>query len=181
MGGVELIQHLHDRGGAHGVGRTDHVENRLIGIKSREIYEAPAAAILHTAHRHLETMTLSREQERFKRQVSHEYARMVYDGLWFSGLHRELSAYIQVNQENVNGTVRVKLFKGQCVVAGRKSPESLYREELATYGANDSFDHDAAIGFIKLHGLSQQTQARLQLGASGPAPVLPKPATDDPK
>ena len=179
MGGVELIQQLHERGGAHGVGRTDHVENRLVGIKSREIYEAPAAAILHSAHRHLETMTLSREQERFKRLVSHEYARMVYDGLWFSGLHRELSAYVQVNQANVNGTVRMKLFKGQCMVAGRKSDESLYREELATYGKNDTFDHEAAVGFIKLHGLSQQTQARLQLGAAGPTPVLPKPDSGD--
>jgi len=179
MGGVELIQQLHERGGAHGVGRTDHVENRLIGIKSREIYEAPAAAILHSAHRHLETMTLSREQEQFKRLVSHEYARMVYDGLWFSGLHRELSAYVQVNQANVNGKVRMKLFKGRCMVAGRKSDESLYREELATYGKNDTFDHEAAVGFIKLHGLSQQTQARLQLGAAGPTPVLPKPDSGD--
>ena len=179
LDGVALIQRLHELGGAHGVGRTDHVENRLIGIKSREIYEQPAAAILHTAHRALETMTLSREQERFKRLVSHEYARMVYDGLWFSGLHRELSAYIQVNQENVNGSVRAKLYKGDCAVVGRKSDDSLYREELATYGEADTFDHEAAIGFIKLHGLSQQTQARLQLGASGPAPGLPRPDNDE--
>jgi argininosuccinate synthase len=100
---------------------------------------------------------------------------MVYDGLWFSGLHRELSAYIQINQEKVNGTVRVKLYKGKCVVVGRKSSESLYREELATYGEQDTFDHNAALGFIKLHGLSQQTQAQLQLGASGPGPILPEP------
>ena len=172
---VELIQKLHELGGAHGIGRTDHVENRLIGIKSREIYEAPAAEILHSAHQQLEAITLTREQARFKRSVSQEYARMVYDGLWFSGLHRELSAYIQINQEKVNGTVRVKLYKGKCVVVGRKSSESLYREELATYGEQDTFDHNAALGFIKLHGLSQQTQAQLQLGASGPGPILPKP------
>ena len=179
LSGVELIQKLHELGGAHGIGRADHVENRLVGIKSREIYEAPAAEILHTAHQQLEALTLSREQAKFKRLISQEYARMVYDGLWFSGLHRELSAYIQVNQEKVNGTVRVKLYKGKCVVVGRKSPESLYREELATYGKQDTFDHNAAIGFIKLHGLSQQTQAQLQLGASGPWPVLPKPSSED--
>lgn len=176
---VELIQKLHELGGAHGIGRTDHVENRLIGIKSREIYEAPAAEILHIAHQQLEAITLTREQARFKRSVSQEYARMVYDGLWFSGLHRELSAYIQVNQEKVNGTVRVKLYKGNCVVVGRKSPESLYQEELATYGKQDTFDHKAALGFIKLHGLSQQTQAQLQLGASGPGPMLPRPDSEE--
>ncbi len=164
--GVRLVLRLHEIGGRHGIGRADHVENRLIGIKSREIYEMPAAEILHRAHYALETMTLTRDQMRFKTQVAGEYSRMVYDGLWFSGLHRDLAAFLKSNQGNVTGTVRVRLFKGHAEVVGRSSDSSLYRPELATYGADDTFDHNAAVGFIKLHGLSQQTQARLQLGAS---------------
>ena len=178
MGGVELIQVLHKLGGAHGVGRVDHIENRLVGIKSREVYEAPAAEILHTAHRELEKMTLTKEQARFKQLVSSAYADMVYNGQWFSGLHRELAAYLKINQEHVTGTVRVKLLKGRCQAAGRRSPKSLYQERLATYGADDAFDHDAAVGFIKIHGLSQQTQARLQLGGEAgrlTLPTSPKP------
>lgn len=173
LDGVELIGQLHAMGGRHGVGRTDHIENRLVGIKSREVYEAPAAAILHTAHRELEKLTLTKEQVRFKQHVSAAYSDMVYNGLWFSGLHRDLAAYLKVNQEHVSGRVRVKLSKGNCTVVGRESPKSLYQMRLATYGANDAFDHEAAVGFIKLHGLSQQSQARLQLGAMGPSPLLP--------
>lgn len=172
LDGVPLIQQLHEAGCRHGIGRADHVENRLIGIKSREIYEMPAAEILHTAHYALETITLTREQMRFKKLVSAEYARMVYDGLWFSGLHRELAAYLEINQKNVTGTVRVKLWKGTCTAVGRKSPESLYQTELATYGADDTFDHNAALGFIKLHGLSQQTQARTQIAAGRELPRI---------
>ena len=167
MEGVQLITRLHEIGGRHGIGRADHIENRLIGIKSREIYEMPAAEILHRAHYALETMTLTRDQMRFKAQVSAEYARMVYDGLWFSGLHRDLAAFLGSNQEKVTGSVRMRLHKGHATVTGRSSEDSLYRPELATYGADDSFDHNAAVGFIKLHGLSQQTQAQLQLGAGG--------------
>lgn len=167
MDGVQLITRLHEIGGRHGIGRADHIENRLIGIKSREIYEMPAAEILHRAHYALETMTLTRDQMRFKAQVSAEYARMVYDGLWFSGLHRDLAAFLGSNQEKVTGSVRMRLHKGHATVTGRSSEDSLYRPELATYGADDSFDHNAAVGFIKLHGLSQQTQAQLQLGAGG--------------
>ncbi len=167
MEGVQLISRLQDIGGRHGVGRADHIENRLIGIKSREVYEMPAAEILHRAHYAMETMTLSREQMRFKVQVSGEYARMVYDGLWFSGLHRDLAAYLKQNQAQVSGTVRMRLYKGRAEVVGRSSENALYRPELATYGADDTFDHEAAVGFIKLHGMGQQTQARLQLGAGG--------------
>ena len=167
MDGVQLITRLHEIGGRHGIGRADHIENRLIGIKSREIYEMPAAEILHQAHYALETMTLTRDQMRFKAQVSAEYSRMVYDGLWFSGLHRDLAAFLGSNQEKVTGSVRMRLHKGHAMVTGRSSEDALYRPELATYGADDSFDHNAAVGFIKLHGLSQQTQAQLQLGAGG--------------
>ena len=167
MDGVQLITRLHEIGGRHGIGRADHIENRLIGIKSREIYEMPAAEILHRAHYALETMTLTRDQMRFKAQVSAEYARMVYDGLWFSGLHRDLAAFLGSNQEKVSGSVRIRLHKGHATVTGRSSEASLYRPELATYGSDDTFDHNAAVGFIKLHGLGQQTQAQLQLGAGG--------------
>ncbi len=167
MGGVQLISRLQDIGGRHGIGRADHIENRLIGIKSREVYEMPAAEILHRAHYAMETMTLSREQMRFKVQVASEYARLVYDGLWFSGLHRDLAAYLKQNQVQVSGTVRMRLYKGRAEVVGRSSEHALYRPELATYGADDTFDHEAAVGFIKLHGMGQQTQARLQLGAGG--------------
>ena len=167
MEGVQLISRLQDIGGRHGVGRADHIENRLIGIKSREVYEMPAAEILHRAHYAMETMTLSREQMRFKVQVAGEYARLVYDGLWFSGLHRDLAAYLKQNQAQVSGTVRMRLYKGRAEVVGRSSENALYRPELATYGADDTFDHEAAVGFIKLHGMGQQTQARLQLGAGG--------------
>ena len=167
MEGVQLISRLQDIGGRHGIGRADHIENRLIGIKSREVYEMPAAEILHRAHYAMETMTLSREQMRFKVQVASEYARLVYDGLWFSGLHRDLAAYLKQNQAQVSGTVRTRLYKGRAEVVGRSSEHALYRPELATYGADDTFDHEAAVGFIKLHGMGQQTQARLQLGAGG--------------
>ena len=176
--GVQLIQRLHKLGGRHGIGRTDHIENRLVGIKSREIYEAPAAEILHTAHRELEKLTLAKDQVRFKRHVSDAYADMVYNGQWFSGLHRELAAFLKVNQEHVSGKVRVRLQHGSCTVVGRESPKSLYQMSLATYGQNDAYDHDAAIGFIKIHGLSQQTQARIQLGSPGQSPILRTPADE---
>ena len=179
LDGVELIQRLHRLGGSHGVGRTDHIENRLVGIKSREVYEAPAAEILHSAHRELEKLTLSKDQKRFKHHVSNAYADMVYNGQWFSALHRELAAYLKVNQEHVTGKVRVKLHKGSCTVVGRESPKSLYQMHLATYGQEDAYDHDAAIGFIKIHGLSQQTQARIQLGSPGQTPILQTPADDE--
>ena len=175
LNGVDLIQRLHGLGGRHGVGRTDHIENRLVGIKSREIYEAPAAAILHTAHLELEKLTLAKDQARFKRHVSAAYADMVYNGQWFSGIHRELAAYIQVNQEHVTGKVKIKLHKGGCTVVGREAPRGLYQMSLATYGKDDAYDHDAAVDFIRIHGLSQQTQARLQLGRQAQSPVLPRP------
>ncbi|MER3417235.1 MAG: argininosuccinate synthase [Gemmataceae bacterium] len=174
LDGVDLIAELNRLGGAHGVGRIDHIENRLVGIKSREVYEAPAATILHLAHRDLETLTLSKPAQRFKTLVAQEYADLIYNGLWFSAFHQDLAAYVVSSQRFVTGTVRVKLFKGQATVVGRKSEYSLYRQSLATYeGRGDLFDHEAARGFIKLWGLGQQTQAQTQLLRGGQPFALP--------
>src|SRR5947209_3939455 len=179
--GVELIERLNRVGGKHGVGRIDHVENRLVGIKSRELYEAPAAVILHEAHRELESLVLSKPAQRFKALVAQEYADLIYNGLWFSALHQDLFAFVASNQRFVSGQVRVKLFKGKATVVGRKSEHSLYSKQLATYETGDQFDHEAAKGFIRLFGLSQQTQAQQQLLKGGrgfdlPGLAGPKPA-----
>jgi argininosuccinate synthase len=160
--GVTMIQRIHQIAGEHGVGRVDHIEDRLVGIKSREIYEAPAATVLLEAHRALEALVLSRDQLRFSQKVSDEYANLVYNGLWFSSLHRDLRAYVDSSQRFVSGTVRMKLFKGSCIVVGRKSPYALYRHELATYDEGDIFDQNDAPGFIHLWGLSAKTQAQTQ-------------------
>ncbi len=161
--GVTLVESLNKRAGKFGIGRIDHVENRLVGIKSREIYEAPAAVVLHTAHNALETLTLSREQIRFKEIVANEYARLIYYGQWYSALHQDLAAYVQSTQRFVSGTVRVKLSRGHCQIVGRKSEHSLYSHSLATYETGDQFDHNAALGFIKLWTLPLSTQAQAQL------------------
>jgi len=173
LDGVPLIERLNKLGGQHGVGRIDHVENRLVGIKSRELYEAPAAVILHEAHRELESLCLSKQAARFKTLVSQEYADIIYNGLWFSAFHQDLFAFVASNQRFVSGQVRVKLLKGKATVVGRKSEHSLYSKKLATYESGDSFDHDAARGFIRLWGLSQQTQAQRQLLKGGKGFDLP--------
>jgi argininosuccinate synthase len=179
MDGVTLVQKLNDIAGEHGVGRIDHVENRLVGIKSREIYEAPASVVLHQAHQALEDMTLSRDQARFKALVSNQISEMIYNGLWFSALHQDLRAYVESSQRHVVGTVRIKLFKGASMIVGRKSPKSLYRYDLATYDEGDTFDQGAAMGFIKLWGLPLQTQTKYQLMESGgAAPMLPASSTE---
>jgi argininosuccinate synthase len=162
MGGVMLIQTLSEMAGSHGVGRVDLLENRLVGIKSREIYEAPAAMVLLQAHQSLQAMTLSKEQMRFKQKVAIEYADLVYNGLWFTSLHEDLAACIQSSQRHVTGAVRLKLFKGACTVVGRKSPYSLYSYGLATYDKDDVFDQSAAAGFIHIWGLPVKTQAQIQ-------------------
>ena len=162
MAGVDLITHLNRLAGAHGVGRIDHVENRLVGIKSREVYESPAAVALHGAHRGLETMTLSREQTRFKERVAQEYAELVYNGLWFTAHRRDLDAYVASTQRHVTGEVRLRLHKGTCVVAGRRADRPLYNYGLATYDRADEFDHTAAKGFIDIYGLPVRTQNRQQ-------------------
>ena len=162
MSGVMLVQTLNEMAGNYGVGRIDHLENRLVGIKSREIYEAPAAMVLLQAHQSLQAMTLSKEQSRFKQKVAVEYADLVYNGLWFTSLHEDLAAYIQSSQRHVTGTIRLKLFKGSCSVVGRKSPYSLYSYGLATYDKGDVFDQSAAAGFIQIWGLPAKTQAQVQ-------------------
>lgn len=161
--GVELIERLNALAGSYGIGRIDHIENRLVGIKSREIYEAPAAVVLLAAHAALESLTLSREQARFKEIVAGEYARLIYNGQWYSALHQDLATYVQSTQRFVSGTVRLKLAPWHCSIVGRKSEHSLYNHALATYDNGDQFDHNAALGFIKLWGLPLNTQAQAQL------------------
>jgi argininosuccinate synthase len=161
--GAELIETLNRQAGAYGIGRIDHIEDRLVGIKSREIYETPAAVVLHAAHKALESLTLSRDQLRFKESVAGEYARLIYNGQWYSALHQDLAAYVQSTQRFVSGEVRVKLSRGTCSIVGRKSEHSLYSIGLATYDSGDQFDHNAALGFIKLWGLPLSTQAQAQL------------------
>ncbi len=162
MGPVELVQTLNALAGEHGVGRIDMLEDRLVGIKSREVYEAPAAVTLLAAHEALEQMTLSREQRRFKARVAQEYAELVYYGLWFTRHRQDLDAYVHSTQRFVSGTVRMKLFRGQAVAVGRKSPHSLYDFSLATYEAGDRFDHRASPGFIHIWGLPARVQAQAQ-------------------
>ena len=159
---VAVVRRLNKLAGEHGVGRIDSVEDRLVGIKSREIYEAPAGITLLTAHEALESLTLSKEQRRLKMRIAEEYAEVVYNGLWFSAHHRDLAAYIQSTQRHVSGTVRVKLHKGTAVAVGRKSPKSLYDFSLATYEKGDTFDRNAAAGFINIWGLPVRVQAQAQ-------------------
>jgi argininosuccinate synthase len=156
---VALVEQLHEIAGAHGVGRIDHVEDRLVGIKSREIYEAPAAAVIHRAHRALEGLTLTKDTLRFNRVVADELAQLTYDGLWFSALHRDLRAYAASSQRVVSGDVRIRLDHGNATVVGRRSPLSLYDKSLATYDADDTFDHASAVGFIEIFGLPLRTEA----------------------
>ncbi len=148
-----LISYLNEIGGQFGVGRSDMVENRLVGIKSREIYEAPAAMILYTAHKELEALVLDRELAHFKEMISLKYAELVYYGLWFSALKEALDGFVNKTQKYVSGTIRLRLSKGACVVVGRKSPQSLYKKELSTYGKEDKFNQKLAEGFIKLWGM----------------------------
>ncbi len=150
---IALVSQLNDIVGRHGVGRIDMIENRLVGIKSREIYEAPALLVLIQAHRDLESLTLTADVTQYKRGIEQTYGELVYNGLWYSPLKSALDAFIQQTQIRVSGTVRLKLFKGTATVVGRKSDKSLYTEDLATYSADDQFDHKAAEGFIYVWGL----------------------------
>ncbi len=162
MSPADLIGRLNALAGEHGVGRIDMIENRLVGIKSRETYECPAAVVLLAAHRDLEGLCLERELSHFKRVLELKYAELVYYGLWYSPLRRALDAFMEDTQQTVTGTVRVKLHKGNCSPVGRKSPFSLYRYELATYDRADRFDHRAAKGFIQLWGLSAQIAEQIR-------------------
>jgi argininosuccinate synthase len=173
---VELINSLETIAGVHGVGRIDMVENRLVGIKSREIYEAPAGLLLHQAHRELEGLVILTDLQRLKQRLSQEYADIVYNGLWFSPMRSAIDAFMQNIQPRVTGTIRLKLYKGDCRVVGRKSPFSLYDRGLATYDEGDTFDHSAAEGFIKIWGLPVETattNARRRAAKSADRPAAP--------
>jgi len=161
----ELILKLNEMAGKHGVGRIDHVENRLVGIKSREVYEIPGAHTLLLAHKELEDITLVKELAHFKPVMEKKLTELIYEGLWFSPLRTALEAFLKETQQYVNGTVRVKLFKGHAIVEGRKSPNSLYNEKLATYTKDDEFNHASAVGFIELWGLPTKVHAMVNKGA----------------
>ncbi|MFL0277967.1 argininosuccinate synthase [Mycobacterium sp. SMC-19] len=162
---LEIIQELNARAGAQGVGRLDVVEDRLVGIKSREIYEAPGAMVLITAHTELEHVTLERELGRYKRGVDRKWGELTYDGLWFSPLKRSLEVFVEDTQQHVSGDIRLVLHGGSIIINGRRSAESLYDFNLATYDEGDTFDQTAARGFVQIHGLSSKISARRDLGS----------------
>ncbi len=164
MAPLDIITHLNDLGGAHGVGRIDQVENRLVGIKSREVYEAPGAVILHKGLRALEALVWSRDILQVVGGLSERYSRLVYDGRWFTGLREALDAFFNKAHEVTTGDVRMRLYKGTCTVVGRRSKYALYNMNLATYSAEDTFDHSAAEGFIKIWSLPMKGEARQKKG-----------------
>lgn len=161
---AQMILKLNKLAGKHGIGRLDMIENRLVGIKSREVYEIPAAAVLIAAHKGLEALVQTRDLMHFKPVIEQKIADMIYEGQWYSPLMAGLFSFVEATQKDVSGTVRLKLFKGHAIVVGRKSPNSIYSYELATYDANDQFDHQAALGFIKLWGLQTKTYAEVKRG-----------------
>lgn len=160
----ELILKLNEIAGRHGIGRLDHVENRLVGIKSREVYEVPGAHTLIVAHKELEDLTLTKDVAHFKPIISQKLSELIYNGLWFTPLREAIEAFLKETQKTVTGVVRVKLFKGHAIVEGRKSPYSLYDEKLATYTPDDEFDHNAAVGFIKIFGLPAKVNGIVRKG-----------------
>jgi argininosuccinate synthase len=159
MGPIELVETLNARAGAHAVGRVDIVENRLVGIKSRGVYETPAGTVLYLAHREIERLVLDRDTLHFKQSVSVRYAQLIYDGLWFSSLRQALASFVAFTEKDVVGDVRVRLFKGRAEAIGRRSPRSLYRQDLATFGEGMAYDHADAAGFIRLFGLPERVRA----------------------
>jgi argininosuccinate synthase len=159
LGPVKMIEALNQIAGAHGVGRLDLVENRLVGIKSRGVYETPAGTVLHIAHRELERLVLDRDTLHFKQSVSVRYAQLIYDGLWFSTLREALAGFVDETEKEMTGEVRVRLYKGTAEAVGRRSPRSLYRQDLATFGEGMAYDHQDAEGFIKLFGLPERVRA----------------------
>jgi argininosuccinate synthase len=164
LGPVELVETLDKIGGAHGFGRIDMVENRLVGIKSRETYEVAGSLALIMAHRELEDLTLTRELQHFKTGIDQRLTELIYEGLWFSPLANALRAFIDETQQYVSGDVRLRYFKGSCQPVGRRSPNSLYIAGLATYGSGDTFSHESAKGFIRLWGLPVEVWARKRQG-----------------
>jgi argininosuccinate synthase len=161
LGLVDLLERLNAMGGRHGVGRIDLVENRLVGMKSHGVYETPGGTILYTAHRELESLVLDSETLRAKDRIALDYADLVYNGRWFSPLREHYDAFVRSTQVNMTGDVRIKLYKGHAMVVGRRSPYSLYREDLATFAEDDVYNQQDAEGFIKLYGLPLKVQALL--------------------
>jgi argininosuccinate synthase len=159
LGPVALVEKLNKLAGAHGVGRVDLVENRLVGMKSRGVYETPAGTVLYIAHREIERLVLDRDTLHFKQSVSVRYAQLIYDGLWFSTLRTALAAFVDYTEREVTGDVQVKLYKGHAEAIGRRSPRSLYRQDLATFGEGMAYDHKHAEGFIRLFGLPERVRA----------------------
>ncbi len=167
LGPVEMMTRLNELGGMHGVGRLDLVENRLVGMKSRGVYETPGGTILYTAHQALETLCLDRDTMHYKHLVGDRFAELVYYGQWFTPLREALSAFVAKTQETVTGTVRVKLYKGSCTQVGIQSPYSLYREDLATFGQDQVYNQGDARGFINLFGLPLAVRALMQMEKAG--------------
>ena len=162
LSAVELVSQLRDLGAAYGIGRLDMIENRIVGIKSREIYEAPAATILHSAHSELERLVLDKDTFRYKQDVSNKIANLIYDGLWYSPLFEALNAFVDSTQQKVTGEVKLELFKGHIKTLSRSSVYSLYNKQLATYTIEDTFDHKASDGFIKIYGLPYKTMKHVK-------------------
>jgi argininosuccinate synthase len=168
---VALVERLNALAGAHGVGRLDLVENRLVGIKSRGVYETPAGTVLHLAHRELERLVLDRNTLHFKQSVSVRYAQLIYDGLWFSTLREALAAFVDFTEREVTGEVKVRLYKGRAEAVGRRSERSLYRQDLATFGEGMAYDHKDAEGFIRLFGLPERVRALTREEVAAPEPA----------
>jgi argininosuccinate synthase len=169
LGPVALVEALNRLAGAHGVGRLDLVENRLVGIKSRGVYETPAGTVLHVAHREIERLVLDRDTLHFKQSVSVRYAQLIYDGLWYSPLRQALAAFVAFTEKDVTGEVQVRLFKGRAEAVARRAPRSLYRQDLATFGEGMAYDHQDAAGFIRLFGLPTRVRALTHEPAAAPA------------
>ena len=167
MSGIDLVTTLNKLGGENAVGRIDLVENRLVGIKSRGVYETPGGTILYAAHRELESLVLTGGLLRFKDTIAPKYAELIYNGAWFTPLRESLDAFIEHTQEKVTGSVRLKLYKGNCMVLGRKSPYSLYREDYATFGEDDVYNQKDAEGFINLYGLPVKVKAMIEIDGTG--------------
>ncbi|MBN2089088.1 argininosuccinate synthase [candidate division KSB1 bacterium] len=166
MNSVELVKKLNEIGGANAIGRVDLVENRLVGMKSRGVYETPGGTILYQAHRELEHLVLDADTLHYKDSIAPKYAELVYNGLWFTPLREALDAFVESTQRNVTGIVRLNLYKGNIIVAGRKSPYSLYREDYATFGQDDVYDQKDAKGFINLYGLPLKVRSMLKINGS---------------
>ncbi|MCS7071452.1 MAG: argininosuccinate synthase, partial [Anaerolinea sp.] len=166
-GPVDLMVRLNQLGGKHGVGRTDMVENRLVGMKSHGVYETPGGTVLRKAHQALESICLDKQTMHYKDILAVKYAELVYNGLWYTRLREALDAFVNVTQENVTGTVRLKLYKGNVIIAGRKSPRSLYREDYASFGEENVYNQQDAHGFIQLFGLPVKVEALLNIDGGG--------------